>query len=289
MKREDILIRDPYVLVHEGKYYMYGTRSLTSWKKPDDLNELGFDVYISDDLINWSEPIEVFKRPNDFWSNQNFWAPEVHRYQGKFFLFATFYNKDLNKRGTQILVADKPTGPFVVHSPDIVTPPDWACLDGTLYVDQTGQPYLVFCHEWTQIVDGRICYRKLSDDLTEAISEPVEMIKASQPVWSDIDAKRYVTDGPTMYRTKTGELLMLWSSLKNGQYVEAIAKSDNGEITGNWLHDEALLFSEDGGHGMLFIGLDDKLYLTLHSPNLNYHEHPTFIEVIDQGDTIVKR
>ena len=137
MKREDILIRDPYVLVHEGKYYMYWTRSLTTWKKPDDLNELGFDVYISDDLINWSEPIEVFKRPNDFWSNQNFWAPEVHRYQGKFFLFATFYNKDLNKRGTQILVADKPTGPFVVHSPDIVTPPDWACLDGTLYVDQT--------------------------------------------------------------------------------------------------------------------------------------------------------
>src|SRR5690625_72548 len=87
MKKDDILIRDPYVLIHEGKYYMYGTRSLTTWKKPDDLNDLGFDVYVSDDLENWSEPIEVFRRPDDFWSNQNFWAPEVHKYQGKFYMF----------------------------------------------------------------------------------------------------------------------------------------------------------------------------------------------------------
>ena len=26
IKREEINIRDPFVLVHEGKYYMYGTR-----------------------------------------------------------------------------------------------------------------------------------------------------------------------------------------------------------------------------------------------------------------------
>lgn len=289
MKKDDILIRDPYVLIHEGKYYMYGTRSLTTWKKPDDLNDLGFDVYVSDDLENWSEPIEVFRRPDDFWSNQNFWAPEVHKYQGKFYMFATFYNADLNKRGTQILVADHPAGPFEIHSPDIVTPPEWACLDGTLYVDHSGQPYVVFCHEWTQIVDGRICYRKLSKDLTEPISEPVEMLKASEPTWSDVDAERYVTDGPAMFRTKTGELLMLWSSLKDGQYVEAIAKSDNGEIDGNWVHNEELLFSEDGGHGMLFHDLNDQLFLTLHSPNVNYHEHPTFIEVVDMGHTIVKK
>ena len=29
MKKEEINIRDPYVLVHDNKYYMYGTRAAT--------------------------------------------------------------------------------------------------------------------------------------------------------------------------------------------------------------------------------------------------------------------
>ena len=45
MKKNEIIIRDPYILLHEGKYYMYGTRSLTTWSKAD-----GFDCYVSDDL-----------------------------------------------------------------------------------------------------------------------------------------------------------------------------------------------------------------------------------------------
>ena len=42
-------------------------------------------------------------------------------------------------RGTQILVADHPKGPFVPHSDGPVTPRDWECLDGTLYVDPGGK------------------------------------------------------------------------------------------------------------------------------------------------------
>lgn len=42
MRREDIDIRDPYVLVHDGKYYLYGTRSATCWGEAD-----GFDCYVS--------------------------------------------------------------------------------------------------------------------------------------------------------------------------------------------------------------------------------------------------
>ncbi len=48
MKREDINIRDPYVLVDEGKYYLYGTRSETCWGEA-----FGFDCYVSDDLENF--------------------------------------------------------------------------------------------------------------------------------------------------------------------------------------------------------------------------------------------
>ena len=69
-------------------------------------------------------------------------------------------------RGTQILKAESPMGPFLVHSDGPVTPRDWSCLDSTLYVED-GVPYMVFCHEWSQpgVDDGEMCVIPLTDDL----------------------------------------------------------------------------------------------------------------------------
>lgn len=85
MKREEINIRDPYILLHEGKYYMCGTRAVTCWGPAD-----GFDGYVSDDLENWDGPFELFHRPEGFPADRNYWAPEFHIYQNQFYIFATF-------------------------------------------------------------------------------------------------------------------------------------------------------------------------------------------------------
>lgn len=61
MKTTEINIRDPYILVHEGTYYLYGTRSATCWGPAD-----GFDCYVSEDRENWEGPIEIFHRPEGF-------------------------------------------------------------------------------------------------------------------------------------------------------------------------------------------------------------------------------
>lgn len=73
MKNKEINIRDPFVLVHDGHYYLYGTRAKTCWGKAD-----GFDCYVGTDLENWEGPFEVFHRPEGFWADKNYWAPEVH-------------------------------------------------------------------------------------------------------------------------------------------------------------------------------------------------------------------
>ena len=75
MKRTDINIRDPFVLVKDGKYYMYGSRGETVWGLAD-----GFDVYVSKDLEEFDGPYEVFRRPEGFWADRHYWAPEVHEY-----------------------------------------------------------------------------------------------------------------------------------------------------------------------------------------------------------------
>jgi len=272
MRKSEINIRDPFILPYEGKYYMYGTRGATTWGKAT-----GFDVYISTDLENWEGPVEVFRKTEDFWADRNYWAPEVHYYRGRFFMFASFKSED-KCRGTQILVSDSPTGPFVVHSDGPVTPRDWECLDGTLYIDKEGDPYIVFCHEWVQIKIGTICAMRLTADLKESMGEPITLFKATDPPWAIKDAPTAVTDGPFMYRASNGELLMIWSSFV-GSYVQAVSRSDNGEITGNWLHDDQLLFDKDGGHGMIFESFDGRKILTLHKPNNTPYERPVFFEI----------
>ena len=287
MKRSEINIRDPFVLVYEGKYYMYGTRGATCWGKAD-----GFDVYVSADLIDWDGPHECFHNDGSFWADQNYWAPEVHRWRGAFYMFASF-KTDALCRGTAILRAENPMGPFVPHSDGRVTPADWECLDGTFYVSREGKPYMVFCHEWVQVGDGEVLAMELTEDLRAPAGEPKLLFHASDAKWSrtvhhSSGMDGYVTDGPFLWRTSDGTLLCLWASFSDKGYTEAIAVSDNGEIDGNFKQ-AAPLFDDDGGHGMIFRALDGQLYMTLHSPNRYREERPYFHPICEENGTLVRK
>lgn len=267
-----INIRDPFILPYNGKYYLYGTRAAISWNKfaaPGN----GFDVYVSDNLEDWSDAHEVFTPTEAFWGKYNFWAPEVHFYNGKFYMFATFKADD-KCRGTAILVSDSPLGPFVEHSEGAITPSNWECLDGTLYVEN-GTPYIVFCHEWLQISVGTVCAQELSKDLRNPIGEPWVLWSADTPSWRyDINGKgAYVTDGPFLFK-RDDTLCCIWSSFSKGEYVESLACSDNGSIRGKWSIGEKLLLDSDGGHGMLFDTFDGEQMFICHFPNKTPEERP---------------
>ncbi|MCR5523708.1 MAG: glycoside hydrolase family 43 protein [Clostridia bacterium] len=280
MKLDEINIRDPFVLCENGKFYMYGTRAASFGRFTH-----GFDVYVSENLKTWSKPHECFNSEEYSLDREVNWAPEVHKYNGKYYMFATF-TKENGLRGTYILRSDSPMGPFVPHSVGAATPENWECLDGTLYVED-GLPYIVFCHEHTQIWDGTICYQRLSEDLTIPMGEPVTLFKASDPEWADPKhyGDHFVTDGPFMFRTKTGVLLMIWSTFIQGKYAECVVRFGSGSISGEIEHLEPIL-KDDGGHGMIF-SHDDRLYLIFHSPNMTGSERPVIREITDTGDSIV--
>ena len=288
-RREQIHIRDPFVLLYEGKYYLYGTRGSECWGN----RAAGLDVYVSQDLENWEDPHECFSPPEGFWSDRNYWAPEVHRYAGGMYMFVTFYS-ETRRRGTQILRADSPLGPFLPISEGPVTPPEWECLDGTLYIEQDGTPYMVFCHEWVQCGVGEICSLELTQDLKEPVGNPRLLFKANEAAWVTAapnptgittfpGTEAYVTDGPFLYRAGNGELLMLWSSFQDGAYAQAVARSDNGRLDGKWIHDPLPLMSSDSGHGMLFHTREGRLTLSLHTPNDTPNERPAFFPVREEN------
>ncbi len=281
MKTSDINIRDPFVLCEGGKYYLYGTRGPTCWGPAN-----GFDVYVSDDLEEWTGPHECFYNDGTFWADRNYWAPEVHVWQGKYYMFASFKNPDVH-RGTAILCADSPMGPFRPHSEGCVTPREWECLDGTFYVSRAGEPYMVFCHEWVQVGDGEVCAVRLSTDLKRAEGEPRVLFHASDASWCQekhhsSGVSGYVTDGPFLWRTGDGHLLCLWASFSEGGYTEGLAVSDNGEIDGHFSQIEPL-FMEDGGHGMVFRDRRGQIMMTLHSPNDHLKERPVFYPLREEN------
>ena len=279
MKLNEINIRDPFILTEGGKYYMYGTRAVYTWGDYGEPRDFGFDVYVSEDLENWSEAIPVFEYYDGFLGTLNFWAPEVHKYNEKFYMFASFYNENTT-RGTAILVSNTPDGKFTLHSDGFITPDNWSSLDGTFYLEGD-TPYMVFCHEWTQVTNGTVCAVELSKDLKCAVGEPILLWTAGDASWRyDIreGSGTYVTDGPFLIN-KNGRLISIWSSYYNGEYCEAIARSDNGSLLGKWSIDDKLILEKDGGHGMVFTDLQGNDNFLFHQPNDTPNERPAFVKI----------
>ena len=273
MKRNEIHVRDPFILpVPEEKcYYLFGTT---------DFYEKGFNCWKTSDLENFSEAFPAYRPAEDMADSECFWAPEVHRRGGNFFMFATFKKPGKN-RECRVLVSDQPQGPYTMWSPAPLTPPEWMCLDGTLYTDPCGKNYMIFCHEWMQIHNGSIELAELSCDLQRIISPPRTLFHGSDAPWSaaygEAHLQNYVTDGPFVFE-EDGKLYMLWSSFSpEGSYAMGAAESVSGKITGPWIQLPEPIVSNDGGHGMIFHTFEGKRMLTYHAPNTSGNERPFFI------------
>ena len=224
----------------------------------------GVVAWKSRDLKTWEGPIRVFEVPHDNWITGGVWAPEVHKYKNKYYLFATL-NSDVrwkaqkpghpayNHRATQIFWSKSPEGPFLpFESKHPHTLLDEMCLDGTLWVEN-GTPYMIYCHEWVEILDGEMDLVELKKDLSAPVGASQRLFCASAAEWSTggntafEGKKSYVTDGCFLYRTKTDKLLMVWSSFKDGVYAVGIAESDTGKVIGPWRQQREPLFI-NGGH-----------------------------------------
>ena len=295
---KEIRIRDPFIVKenHSKKYYMYAQKG--NRQEREDWDTIpGVEVFESTDLITWYGPAEVFAFPEGFWADYQVWAPEVHKYKDKYYLFATFSSRDtledispvdveLPRRGTQILVADEATGPFRPFENRPHTPLDWSSLDGTLWVED-GIPYMVFCHEWTQIQNGSIELVQLAEDLSKPVEEPLTLFHAGDATWvKGIRHGGKVTDGCFLYQTGDGQLIMIWSSFGENQYAIGQAVSESGKIQGPWIQSD-LIFHENGGHGMILETFEGELILVFHQPNTGPEERAQFYRLSEVANRLV--
>lgn len=275
------------------------------------LTSTGGALYKSTDLEMWTGPYNVIDLSGT-WMQGNFVAAaEIHKFNGKFYYAGTWnnhgvcieqvprrYNVPLNQ--TQLLVSDKIDGPYlplVKDSTFCLGPTTWDIIDGTLY-EENDTVYMVFVHEWTQLIDGTMAYMPLSKDLTHRTAEPTTIFRASEAAWSKemnsigeatfgLRMPGWVTDGPQMFRTQTGRLGMLWSSWGDNRYAQGIAWSTSGSIKGPWIQEEQYFKGDNSGHGMLFRTFEGELLYSVHHTEGNGGRKPEIWTVDDSGDNLI--
>lgn len=291
---DSIVLSDPAILPDEDThtYYMTGTGGLL-WK--------------SKDLRLWSGPYIVAHPAPHSWMGPNpaIWAAELHKYNGRYYYFATFTNPDvligsyrgnaIERRASHVLVSDSPDGPYrPMHDPTYL-PADKPTLDGTFWVDTDGKLYMVYCYEWLQNWNGTIEKIQLKPDLSGTVGKGEILFRASDSPWSrekedgEIRPNK-VTDGPWLFRTATGRLGMLWTSWIYDVYTQGVAYSESGTLDGPWIQEKDPITPPNHGHGMLFKTFEGDWLMSVHSHeviNGVYHRVPTLFRVDLSGDRLI--
>lgn len=266
LSSEEILIRDPYVMTYDGKYYLYGTDGDTAFSGEMD----SFHAYVSEDLENWEGPYTIYENDGSYWADAQYWAPEVYEKDGTFYFYGSMGGSSRENKGIVLFQSEDPLGPFEPVSDGTITPEDVDAIDAALY-QEDGKTYMVYSHGKEGIFAV-----ELNDSWDAYAGEPFKLFDDSGCGWATEAFEGMVlNDGPALYTTESGQLICFFSTMSDNGYRMGYAVSDNGSITGNWECTANQIQTEaDGGHCMIFTNLDGKTMVSYHAPNEN--SHPVF-------------
>lgn len=292
---DSIRLSDPAILADPktNMYYMTGTGGLM-WR--------------SQNLRLWEGPYRVTEFKEDSWMGPRpmIWAAELHQMDGKYYYFATFTNRDvligtyrgntIERRASQVLVADNPMGPYRAFGDAAYLPADRPTLDGTFWRDLDGKPYMVFCGEWLQNWNGTIEKIELKSDLSGTVGQPKVLFRASDSPWSREKDENgnttwnKVTDGPWLFRTSTGRLGILWTSWVYDVYTQGVAYSASGTLDGPWIQEPEPVTPPGFGHSMLFKTFEGQWLMSVHLHQKNDRGHtiriPHLFKVSLEGERL---
>ncbi len=215
-------IGDPFVLTYNGLYYMYCT-SETSLRR-------GFYVWTSKDMVNWEKQgLALSNESPGILGIDRFWAPEVIRFKGKFYMtYSAGDNDGILK--LCLAVSDQPLGPFQNYQSPWYEH-NLSHIDATILIDGD-KVYTYFVRDCsTNIISSRstsqIFVAQLSADLKAFVTKPKAVLTPDQ-AWEDINGTRLWNEGPSVLKHK-GIYYMTYSA--NGynthEYCVAYATADN--------------------------------------------------------------
>ena len=209
---------DPFVLLHEGKYYLYTSNA------PENTIETGYKVFVSDDLVNWEDKGYCLKKGDvkgeivvrDGYT-LGFWAPEVTYKNGKFYMAYTA------EHHIGVAVADNPLGPFTQEEKKFLF--DYEAIDGSFFKDDDGSVYLYY----RDVPKNRIVGVKMSEDMLSADESTYQiLITPAEHPWELVVEDEIGTEGPFVIK-HNGYYYLTYSAndFRNKDYAIGCATSKN--------------------------------------------------------------
>lgn len=195
----DVSIADPFVIREGDTYYMYGT---TTNDRP------GFSVFTSPDLVRWTRAAKAYVPTGTSWGNHSFWAPEVIKKDGMYYLHYTAFNRAENRRNICVARSESPLGPFTDYAGPLF--PGSSIIDSHIYHDpKSNKTYIYASPENT--APSRILGAEISPGLDKLLTTPTACL-VSEYGWEDL-----WIEGPII-QEHNGTLYMIYSG---GAYWEA--------------------------------------------------------------------
>ena len=194
---------DPFVLAHNGKYYLYSTNS----------ND-GFRVFESSDMAKWEDKGYCLKK-GDVMGEKWFWAPEIMARDGKFFMVY------VAEEHLAIAESESPLGPFVQKERKWLS--EEKAIDGHFFVDDDGTVYLYY----VRFDNGNVIYMsKMNDDLSGFDEKNERFLFRADKEWELMDCE--VVEGPFVLKHK-GRYYLTYSAnhTRSEYYAIGYAVSDS--------------------------------------------------------------
>lgn len=271
-------IADPFVYRHEGTYFLTGTTGNDS-----------FDYYTSPDMVTWKFGGTLYKRPEEHFGTDCFWAPEVKYYNGQFYMTYSCADPERGILLTCLAVSDTPEGPFR----DLYTPwfaPEYSAIDCHIFVDDDTTPYLYYsCNGHRDgYAFGEIYAVRMKADLSEFDGEPRLILKASQPwelVKSDINR---CNEGPFVFKNGN-TYYMTYSANDTGYEHYGVGVATASSPLGPWeKYDDNPLMTTDldagvssPGHNSIIISPDGKeMFIVYHRHADPFGQRPSWDRVL---------
>lgn len=210
-------VADPFILLHEGQYYLYGTTS------PKE----GYKVFQSSDLVHWEDKGfclkkgdvkgEVIPIPQQEGSYFGFWAPEIIFYHGTFYMTYTVDDH------IGIAVSKSPLGPFTQEKKQWIFEKN--AIDGHFFVDEDDSVYLLY--RWREV--DRIAGVKMNADMCSVDESTTKILLApGEYPWEEAVKGIIGIEGPFLLRHK-GYYYLSYSAndCANPYYSVGYAVSDS--------------------------------------------------------------
>lgn len=202
---------DPWVIEHNGKYY---------WSQS---NNAGGEICLweSDSLDTMGERRAVWKAPRRGPVSRELWAPEVHFFNGRFYIYFAADNGENKNHLSYVLVSetDDPFSKYELHGPfytgddpELKLGNRWA-IDSTVFVHKE-KPYLIWSG-WEDDRDVQYLYiAPLNAERTQTTAPRVKICHNADYLWERTEERRGsrgLAEGPETLQAPNGRVFLSYS------------------------------------------------------------------------------